>query len=168
MKLYEGMFLLDSSQASKDKGWDAVTAHVHAVLERHGAQIVKSNKWGERKLAYEIARQKRGTYMLVHFNAEGAAIGRIRRDTGLSDIILRALILVDADHDDTHDVMGEDAVDRRDDRRRNDSRDRPPRNGSGSKPEGAGQPEEATTDDSRDELDATNVEAAAEPEGNSE
>ena len=50
MKLYEAMFLLDNERANKD--WDAAAAQVHEILERHGCRIVKSEKWGERKLAY--------------------------------------------------------------------------------------------------------------------
>ena len=105
MKLYEGMFLLDNSKANKD--WEAVEAHVHGILERHGANIKKSQKWGERKLAYEISGHKRGTYMLVHFEANGDAIVPVRRDAGLSDTIIRMLIVIDEDGDELPDILGD-------------------------------------------------------------
>lgn len=105
MKLYEGMFLVDNARANND--WDAVAAHVHGILDRHGAVIKRSQKWGERKLAYEIAGHKRCTYMLVHFEVGGDAIGPIRRDAGLSDTIARTLIVVDQDGEELPDILGD-------------------------------------------------------------
>ena len=105
MKVYESMFLLDSAKANKD--WDGVAAHVHQIIDRHGASIQKSQKWGERKLAYEIQGHRRGTYMLVHFEADGDAIAAIRRDAGLSDTILRTLIVIDSDGDELPDILGD-------------------------------------------------------------
>ena len=108
LKVYEAMFLLNNSKANKD--WEAVAAHVHGILERHGVNIKKSQKWGERKLAYDISGQKRGTYMLVHFEAKGDAIAAIRRDAGLSDTILRTLIVIDEDGDEVPDILGDVAA----------------------------------------------------------
>ncbi len=107
MKLYEGMFLLDPGRANRD--WDAVAAQVHQIIERHGGQITKSQKWGERKLAYEIAGHKRGVYMLVHFQSDGSGITGMRRDAGLSDVILRTLIVIDTDGEEAPDIHGESA-----------------------------------------------------------
>lgn len=90
MKTYEGMFLIDNTRASD---WDRVVEHVHDILKRKGAQILHTEKWGERKLAYRIKGHKRGTYMLVYFNGPTDAITDIRRDFQLSDTIVRSLIL---------------------------------------------------------------------------
>jgi len=87
------MFLLDSGQASRE--WEKVEGHVHDILKRHGGKIEKSEKWAERKLAYEIAGHRRGTYLLVYFDAPGAAISPIRRSCELSEMILRTLIVCD-------------------------------------------------------------------------
>ena len=93
MQTYEAMFLLDSVQAQKD--WAATEKHVLDILKRHKAEIITSEKWGDRKLAYEIKHQKRATYLLVHFKAPGEAIALVRADARLSETILRVLIIVD-------------------------------------------------------------------------
>ncbi len=93
MQSYEGMFLLDSVQASKD--WAATEKHVLDILKRYGSEIVTSEKWADRKLAYEIGHHKRAVYHLVHFQAPGDAIAKIRADVRLSEYIIRALIIVD-------------------------------------------------------------------------
>ena len=91
MSLYEGMFLLDSRQANRD--WDGSVEKLKAILTKHGAEVVRVLKWGERRLAYEIDRRRRAAYVLAHFNALGDAVTRIYREVELSELIHRALIL---------------------------------------------------------------------------
>lgn len=93
MRMYEGLFLVDNAHASVE--WDTVVKNVHDVLQKNGAEILKSEKWGEKKLAYKIKGHKRGTYLLIHFNAKSAAITAIKRDFQLSDYIIRCLIIKD-------------------------------------------------------------------------
>ncbi len=91
MALYEGMFLLDNRQANRD--WDGAVAAVKKTLSDHGAEMHRMDKWAERKLAYPIKGQKRGTYLLTYFAAEEDTPNRIYRDVEISGVILRALIL---------------------------------------------------------------------------
>ena len=90
-KLYEGMFLVDSAQATAD--WNGVLSTIRTILERAEAEIVSLRKWDERKLAYGIGGKSRGTYILLYFKAEGRRIRDIERDVQLSEKIMRALIL---------------------------------------------------------------------------
>lgn len=91
MAIYEGMFLLDSARAAKD--WEGTKALVDNVLERYGAKSVLKDRWDERKLAYTIKRQKRGTYYLCYFDAAGDAVTNIRRDLVLTEGVIRFLVL---------------------------------------------------------------------------
>ena len=91
MNKYEGMFLLDHGKVKNEP--EKGIAEVTQVLEKHGAKIAQIGKWDERKLAYEIKRQKRGSYVLVHFEAPAAAIQEMRQDLNLSEIINRDLML---------------------------------------------------------------------------
>ncbi len=90
LNTYEGMFLIDNAKASD---WDNVVEHVHDILKKRDAQIISTEKWGERKLAYRLDGHRRGTYMHVYFTAPGEAILDVRRDCQLSDAVLRDLIL---------------------------------------------------------------------------
>ncbi|MCK4292533.1 MAG: 30S ribosomal protein S6 [Planctomycetes bacterium] len=89
-KLYEGMFLVDSAQASD---WDATIATLEKVLERADAEDVSMRKWDERRLAYEINGKSRGTYILCYFKADGEKIQEIEKAVQLSERIMRVLIL---------------------------------------------------------------------------
>jgi len=96
LKLYEGMFILDDARCAED--YNGTVATVHDILTQQGAEIVDSRKWEERKLAYPIRKHQRGVYALIHFNAPPDAISRIERQIRLaSDVVLRALIVVDED-----------------------------------------------------------------------
>mgnify|MGYP001067993938 CR=1 FL=1 len=90
-KLYEAMFLIDSSKAASD--WDGVETGIKNILKRVEAEIVSIKKWDERRLAYEIEGHSRGTYILCYFRADGKKVPVIERAVQLSEQIMRVLIL---------------------------------------------------------------------------
>ncbi|HPD45271.1 MAG TPA: 30S ribosomal protein S6 [Anaerohalosphaeraceae bacterium] len=90
-RMYEGLFLVDSGEAAAD--WQAVTGVIERILTRNGAEIISLRKWDERRLAYEIGKKSRGTYILVYFNCDASRIAAIERDVRLSESIMRVLIL---------------------------------------------------------------------------
>lgn len=94
-KLYEAMFIVDSAKAKED--YAKMEGECLGCLTRHGAEIVKSVKWDDRRLTFEINKVRRGTYILVHFNADPANVQKMERQCSLNENILRVLILVDED-----------------------------------------------------------------------
>src|SRR4051812_49942603 len=91
---YEAMFLLPASAAAEV---DASVKTVTGIIERHGGKILVIKKWDERKLMYEIRKQKRGLYVIAYFTAPGGAVAAIERDVNLSEDVLRVLV-THADH----------------------------------------------------------------------
>lgn len=94
LKQYEAMFLLPASAAAEV---DKSIATCRGIIERHGGSILVIKKWDERKLLYEIKKQKRGLYVIAYFTAPGNAVAAIERDVNLSEEILRVLV-TDAEH----------------------------------------------------------------------
>ena len=90
-KLYEGMFLIDSSLAGAD--WDGINAAIRKILEKAEAEIVSIEKWDDRRLAYDIKGKSRGTYILSYFRVDGGRIQGIEKSVRLSEKIMRVLIL---------------------------------------------------------------------------
>ena len=88
------MFLLGPAGATEPQ---AQLELVRGIIERHGGKITVLKKWDERKLAYEIKGQKRGTYIISYFTAPGNAIAPIERDVKLSEDVIR-VIVTRADH----------------------------------------------------------------------
>ena len=89
-RLYEGMFLVDSTQASD---FDAVVKIIKKLLDRSDAEIVSIRNWAEKRLAYEIDHKSRGTYVLCYFKADAEKIRNIEKDVQLSEQVMRVLIL---------------------------------------------------------------------------
>jgi len=90
-KLYEGMFLVDSSKAGAD--WEGIIAAIRTILEKSGAEIDSIRKWDDRRLAYNIKGKSRGTYILSYFRVDGGRIKEIEKAVRLSEKIMRVLIL---------------------------------------------------------------------------
>jgi small subunit ribosomal protein S6 len=90
-RLYEGMFLIDSAQATAD--WEGTLSVINTILQRADAEVVSMRKWQERKLAYDIDHKSRGTYILCYFKVDGRRISGIEKDVLLSEKVMRALIL---------------------------------------------------------------------------
>jgi small subunit ribosomal protein S6 len=59
------------------------------LAQRGGGQVDKIDRWGRRRLAYEIAHQTEGYYVLVEFTAEPAAIVELERVLSLADEVVR-------------------------------------------------------------------------------
>ena len=90
-RLYEAMFLVDSAQAAAD--WEGTLSVINNILQRADAEVVSMRKWQERKLAYDIDRKTRGTYILCYFKADGRRIRGIEKDVQLSEKVMRVLVL---------------------------------------------------------------------------
>ena len=89
--LYEGMFLLNQQALGAEL--DAALSVVREMLERASAEIVALQKWDESRLAYPIAGQKRGLYIIALFRVAGPQLANIERDCNLSEHVLRAMML---------------------------------------------------------------------------
>ncbi len=92
--LYEGLFLISQSAASD---LNAATEHLRQILTRGEAEIIVLRKWDERRLAYPIKGQKRGTYLIAYFHVPPQKLQGIERELNLSEQVLRAMMLR-ADH----------------------------------------------------------------------
>lgn len=90
-KLYEGLFLL--SQQTLSNGLAAGIDTIQTMLDRAEAKTIALGKWDERKLAYPIEGQKRGTFFLAVFEVDPLQIANIERDCNLSEDVLRVMFL---------------------------------------------------------------------------
>ena len=105
-RIYECMFLISQGEAAN---LNNVVDHIGEILGKGDAEILALTKWDERRLAYEIDKQKRGVYILAYIAAPTDGIERIERECNLSEHIMR-LMVIRADH------MSEDQARAADDR----------------------------------------------------
>jgi len=89
--VYEGMFILDSTQFGRDP--DGVSGQISQMIERAGGEMLVSRLWEDRRLAYPIKGQRRGTYWLTYFRLDSGRLSDVHRQYQLNESVLRALIL---------------------------------------------------------------------------
>ena len=87
---YDCFFLFDSNKFNRDPG--GVAAKVHKTIEELG-QILASRLWEERKLAYSINGQFKGTYWITYFNMDTSKLTEFNRTCKLDENILRHLVI---------------------------------------------------------------------------
>ncbi len=91
---YEAMFLISQGEAADLAG---AVDHIVEIITRHSGELIAMKKWDERRLAYEIDKQRRGVYLLTYFYADGNEITAMERDLNLSERVMRHMFLR-ADH----------------------------------------------------------------------
>ena len=60
-------------------------------LKSLGAEVGKLDNWGKRRLAYEIRKQREGTYAVFEVSAEPSTVKEFERQLRLNENILRFL-----------------------------------------------------------------------------
>ena len=91
MNVYEGMFILDLTKYARDP--ESVTGQPNELISEFGGEVLVSQLWDERKLAYPIKNQKKGAYWLIYFRMDGGNLVAFERQCELNDNLLRRLIL---------------------------------------------------------------------------
>jgi small subunit ribosomal protein S6 len=66
----------------------------HSHLTSDSGQISAVEHWGKRQLAYPIAKERTGNYVVAQFEAEPAALPEFERTLKLDDDLLRYLIVL--------------------------------------------------------------------------
>ena len=64
------------------------------VVGEAGGQVGNVDRWGRRRLAFEIDNQSEGCYVVVEFTAEPEALTELERSLHLADEVLRFKIVV--------------------------------------------------------------------------
>ena len=64
-----------------------------AVVSRMNGQFERTENWGRRKLAYEIARHKEGFYVLEVINGSGELMKELDRRLRVMDQVIRHMVV---------------------------------------------------------------------------
>lgn len=89
--VYEGLFIFDSNKYAKDPA--AVSNNISTAIQNFGGEVLASRLWEERRLAYPINGQRKGTYWLTYFSLDTKKLVELERQYQLDDNIMRYLVL---------------------------------------------------------------------------
>ncbi|MEG3069267.1 MAG: 30S ribosomal protein S6 [Syntrophaceticus schinkii] len=91
MRSYETLFVL-----KPDLDEEATTAAIERLTEliqKNKGTVEQINRWGKKRLAYEIEDYREGYYTLVYFQGEPETAKELDRVMRISDFLLRHTIV---------------------------------------------------------------------------
>ncbi len=90
MKAYEVMYIV---KPIEEEAFEAVVAKFEKLITDNGGTVEKTDRWGKKRLAYEIQKLTEGLYVLVDFSAEPAAVKELDRVMKITDEVMRHMIV---------------------------------------------------------------------------
>ncbi|MGD0076377.1 MAG: 30S ribosomal protein S6 [Candidatus Binataceae bacterium] len=105
MRRYETIFILRS-----DLGEAQINESIkrfEGIVAGSGGELIETDVWGSRELAYNIGRERRGHYIRFDYAAPGAAMNELERNLKLADDVLRYLSVLVAPEADAAKLRGE-------------------------------------------------------------
>ena len=97
-KEYETIYVL-RSDVDADTA-EKVQTRVAEVVARESGKLMKVEAWGRRKLAYPVAKQKKGVYVFVKYVGKGGLVQEVERNLKLSDAVLKWQTVLTNEHVD--------------------------------------------------------------------
>jgi small subunit ribosomal protein S6 len=101
-KEYETIYIL-RSDVDADTA-EKVQTRVAEVVDREKGKLVKVEAWGRRKLAYPVAKQKKGVYVYVKYVGKGGLVHELERNLKLSDAVLKFQTVLTAEQIDAGSI----------------------------------------------------------------
>lgn len=91
MNHYEMITILNAS-LNEEETQQAIE-RITELLLKEGGIVLKSENWGRRKLAYELNKQKEGTYFFLIFQAPPGSIIAIERFYKVYDPVVKFMVI---------------------------------------------------------------------------
>ncbi|MCF8494345.1 MAG: 30S ribosomal protein S6 [Rickettsiaceae bacterium] len=104
MAFYESIIIIRQDVSSSDV--DKIIDDLKQVIKSYDGNVVKTEYWGLRTLAYEIKNNKKGHYYFMGIEATKPLLDELDRKTKLSESIIRtSLVRVDAISKDPSPIL---------------------------------------------------------------
>lgn len=91
MRTYELMLLL--SPELEEEAVEALLARTTEIVTSRNGEITNIDKWGKRRLAYEVQDHTEGFYVVIKFKADNEATTEVDRVLKITEEVLRFLLV---------------------------------------------------------------------------
>jgi len=105
MRHYETTYILRPN-LGEDQCTELID-RTNAIVTNDGGAIICLDRWGARRLAYEINREIQGYYVYMNYAAPGKTVDEIERIFRIDDRVLRYLTVKLGDHMDAEAIEAE-------------------------------------------------------------
>jgi small subunit ribosomal protein S6 len=86
---YETIYILRPN--TPNEGVAEVNSRIKGVIEGMGGKIIKLDNWGKRRLAYEVAKERKGIYLYWLYLAQPGVVEETERNLRMLDSVIRYL-----------------------------------------------------------------------------
>ena len=86
---YETIYILRPN--TPNEGVAEVNARIRGIIEGLGGKILKVDNWGKRRLAYEVAKERKGIYLYWQYLAQPGVVEETERNLRMLDSVIRYL-----------------------------------------------------------------------------
>jgi len=98
MRRYEIITILDPDIASEEQS--AIWEKLSGLVPDMGGFLVKIDKWGSRKLAYEVKKKTTGFYVLIDYCGDGDLVNEMERLCRIDEKVMKYMtVLIDQEPD---------------------------------------------------------------------
>jgi small subunit ribosomal protein S6 len=87
---YETVFVLPGD--AQPQKVDEFVEKTKSFITQKGGEVTLTDKWGRRRLAYPIGRQREGYYSFLQFNAEPSFVAELNQFFRVSEEVIRQVI----------------------------------------------------------------------------
>jgi len=84
---YETIFILRPT-ATKESS-ESISSRLTEVITREGGKLTRVENWGRRRLAYPVAKQKRGVYVYFKYAGGGGLVSEVERNLRMLDDVVK-------------------------------------------------------------------------------
>lgn len=92
MSKYETTFILEPGLDEGKIGEEI--DRVSQWIKDMGGEVIEVQRWGKKRLAYEIGRKRDGVYTLLLYQGPGAMVKEIERRLRLNESVMRVLTVM--------------------------------------------------------------------------
>ena len=89
MRRYETIFI--ASPTLTDEQVDELVRYFEGIVVEQGGELLRTHKWGRKKLAYEVQKFSEGYYTLFEMNAGPSLIAELERRFRNHDSVIKFL-----------------------------------------------------------------------------
>jgi len=105
MRRYETTYILRPNLGEEQ--FSEIIERTNSIVTNDGGAIINLERWGNKKLAYEIKKESFGQYVYLDYAAPGSTIKELERIFRIDDRVLRYLSVKLADSIDEETIASE-------------------------------------------------------------